>query len=195
MRKLPTSILASTLVLLLAALFSGGGQRAFAHAGYESSTPADGEVLAESPAQIEVIFGQEVARSGGLPSLTVTNPAGDLVADEAIVDDADRTRVTIDLPPALGAGRYTVIWHTLSDEDGEEAQGAFHFFVDPNATSGSQTATGTPTPTGTAVTVQPAGNTGGGDGGLPIWALIGGIAVALVVGTSAGVTLGSRRPT
>lgn len=187
------------MALLLAAALSGGGQRAFAHANYESSIPANDEVLAESPAQVVIIFGQEVARSGGLPSLTVTNPVGDVIADEAVVDDNDRTRVTVDLPPALGDGRYTVIWHSLSDEDGEEAQGAFDFYVGtgPNGETpgaGGPTAEATATPTGTVVTQQPANNGGGGGGGgIPLWALLGGLAVAFVVGTSAGVTLGSRR--
>lgn len=198
--KARTVHLAATLAvacaLLLTALILGGGQRAFAHAAYESSTPADGEGVSESPEQVEIVFSQEVARQGGLPTVMVVNQFGDVTADEPVLDDTDRTRLTVDLPPALGNGRYTVIWHTLSDEDGEEAQGAFHFYVGegPNGPApGTETpAGGTPTGGATTVVTQPGVGDGGG-GGVPVWALVGGLAVALVIGASAGVTLGSRR--
>jgi methionine-rich copper-binding protein CopC len=181
--------------LLLAALFLGGGQRAFAHADYESSTPGDGEVVAQSPAVVDVYFGQEVARSGGLPALTVVNVFGDVLADEAIVDDADRTHVSIELPPSLGNGRYTVIWHTLSDEDGEEAQGAFHFYVGtgPGGTTAPASAGPDATPQTAPPTVITNGSNGGGGNDIPLWALIGGIAVSLLAGTGAGVALAARR--
>jgi methionine-rich copper-binding protein CopC len=181
--------------LLLAALFLGGGQRAFAHADYESSTPGDGEVVAQSPAVVDVYFGQEVARSGGLPALTVVNVFGDVLADEAIVDDADRTHVSIELPPSLGNGRYTVIWHTLSDEDGEEALGAFHFYVGtgPGGTTAPASAGPDATPQTAPPTVITNGSNGGGGNDIPLWALIGGIAVSLLAGTGAGVALAARR--
>jgi methionine-rich copper-binding protein CopC len=183
---------AIALALLLAALLAGGGQRAFAHAGYEESTPGDGETVSESPERVDVLFGQEIARQGGLPTIIVVNQFGDLIADEPVLDDIDRKHMYIDLPPSLGAGRYTVIWHTLSDEDGEEAQGAFHFFVGevPDETSPATTtpAAATVAPPPTAIDRDDDGNH------VPLWALIGGVAASLTVGLGVGVALAARRP-
>ena len=168
---------------------------AFAHAGYESSTPTDGEVLAESPAQVDVYTSQEMARSGGLPTLTIVNEAGDILNDGSTLDDEDRTHVFADLPPELPDGRYTVIWHTVSDEDGEEAQGAFHFYVGegPSATPAPGEADGaSATPAATATPgLSPSGD-GGDGGGIPLWALIAGVAAGVVVGGGAGLALGRR---
>jgi methionine-rich copper-binding protein CopC len=184
---------AVVLALLLAALLTGGGQRAFAHAGYQDSTPADGETVSESPERVDVFFGQEIARQGGLPTMTVVNVFGDVIADEPVLDDTNRKHIYVDLPAALGTGRYTVIWHTLSDEDGEEAQGAFHFFVG-EAADGTSSATTAPA----AATASPPPtiiDAGGGDGNdVPLWALIGGVAASLAAGLGVGVTLAARRP-
>jgi methionine-rich copper-binding protein CopC len=195
--RLHKSVVVAAL-LLAAGVFLGGGRQAFAHADLESSNPEAGAVLTESPPEIEMIFGQQLARQGELPSVIVVNEAGDILADEPVVDDNDRTRLTIQLPPALGDGEYTVIWHSLSDDDGEEAQGAWHFYIGEGPTprpSGDATPPGdvTPTPAGTVVTAPPAGSASDGGDDVPLWALIGGLAVALVVGTSAGVTLATRR--
>jgi methionine-rich copper-binding protein CopC len=190
-RRLPIAV--AIALLLAAGMLLGGGQQAFAHADLESSNPAEDEVLSESPEQIEMVFGQELARQGGLPSVIVVNEAGDVLAEEPVLDEADRTRLTIDLPPALGTGRYTVIWHTLSDDDGEEAQGAFHFYIGEGGQATPADSPETAPPTGTTIVTQPAGG-GANDGdGVPWWALVGGVAVALVVGTSVGVTLAGRR--
>lgn len=182
------------LALLLAALLTGGGQRAFAHAGYQDSTPADGETVSESPERVDVFFGQEIARQGGLPTMTVVNVFGDTIADEPVLDDTDRKHMYVDLPAALGTGRYTVIWHTLSDEDGEEAQGAFHFFV---GEASGETTSATTTPAAATVSPPPTViDVGAGDGGndVPLWALIGGVAASLAAGLGVGVALAARRP-
>jgi methionine-rich copper-binding protein CopC len=171
---------------------------ASAHAGYESSTPADGETLADSPPEVEVIFSQEMARSGGLPSLVVVNDSGDQVDLGAELDDADRTRMVAPLAPSLPEGRYTVIWHTLSDEDGEEANGAFHFFVgQPPAqdTPGPATTVpgkGTPQVSATAAPTAPPSAEDNGDDGAPIWLLVAGILAALAIGIGAGILVARR---
>ena len=100
-------------------------------------------------------FSQELRRSGGLPTLDVVNAAGDIVSEPAVLDDDDRAHVSAALPPSLPNGRYTVIWHTLSDEDGDEARGAFHFYVGEGPVRASEIApapapTATPAPAPTA---------------------------------------------
>jgi methionine-rich copper-binding protein CopC len=192
--KLLTSQTTSAAALLIAAalaliLLRSGS--AYAHAGYESSTPADGEVLAESPPEVHVYTSQEMARSGGLPVLTVVNDAGDVLNDSTTLDDEDRTHVFAELPPELPDGRYTVIWHTISDEDGEEAQGAFHFYVG-DGPSGTTPPAASETPAGSA-TPSPSPDDDGDDGGIPAWALVVGVLAGVVAGGGAGAVIGRRR--
>lgn len=169
------------------------------------------------PATIELVFSQEVARSGGLPEVIVVNGSGDQVDLGATLNDDDRTLITIEMPPAMPDGRYTVIWHTLSDEDGEEARGAYDFFVGaettpidespqptPANTDGATPANRTkvppsfPTASGTA---GPASETPGGDSddddssGIPLWVLIGGIAAGAAIGFAGGMATGRRKGT
>lgn len=204
MRQVPLReprVRAGALALTLALICLVSPSRADAHAGYERSSPADGEVVAESPAQVEVFFGQEMARSGGLPSLVVVNQSGDQVNLGSELDDADRTRIVAPLAPALPDGRYTVIWHTLSDEDGEEAQGAFHFFVGegPGATPAATEDPdgGTTAPASPTAPATPSDSDGGDDddGGVPVLASIAGVIVALGGGVVIGLVLGRRRQT
>jgi methionine-rich copper-binding protein CopC len=182
---------------------------ASAHAGYDHSTPEDGEVVAEPPAVVDLYFGQEMARSAGLPTAVVVNASGDQVDLGATLDDDDRTHISVEMPPAMPEGRYTVIWHTLSDEDGEEAQGAFHYYVGtgptPVATGETTTgnATGAPTETRTiparpspvsteASTAAPSDG-GDGDSGVPVWALVLGVIGGLVVGGGGAMVLAGRK--
>ncbi len=187
-------MVAAALALLIALAWADSASIAFAHANYESSTPADGEVVAEPPLLVEVFFSQEVARGGGLPTMIVTNESGDQVDLGATLDDADRTRMFVDLPPELPEGRYTVIWHTLSDEDGEEAQGAFHFFI--GAGPGETPPPATPDPDDGTSTSAPTPDPNEDDddesGGIdPAIFVVGLIAAAGLAG-GAGLFLGRR---
>lgn len=177
---------------LLVALSSSSG--ASAHARYVSSTPADGETVAESPAQVEAVFAEEMGRSGGLPTMVVVSDSGDVIAEEAILNDDDRTRMTIELPPSLPEGRYTVIWHNVSDSDGDEAQGAFTFNVGASASQTPAAAS----PTGGAATPAPTtiinnGGTEDDGSGIPLWALAAGIATGIFMGGALGVSYAARR--
>lgn len=194
------------LAVALAGLVLSTGS-AGAHANYERSEPADGATVAESPGRVDVWTSQEMSRSEGLPTMIVVNESGDVVSEEdAVLDDADRTHMYVELPPSLPDKRYTVIWHTLSDEDGEEAQGAFHFYVGA-ATDGVDTPAPVDTPEPTAPpaatsvptespepAATPAAAGGDDDGGdVPLWALALGIVGGAVVGAVFGVVMGLRR--
>lgn len=166
---------------------------AMAHADYNRSVPAENEVVAESPETMEVYFTQEMRRSEGLPSVFVVNESGDTVSTESTLSDEDRTLVSVELPPALPNGRYTVIWHSLSDEDGEEANGAFHFYVGEGPSDGQETPAPDETlaPTDPGNTPPPTGDENDdGDDGVPLWALIAGVIGAAVVAGGAGLVLG-----
>jgi hypothetical protein len=137
-----------------------------------------------------------MARTGGLPSLIVVNDSGDQVDLGATLDDDDRKHVSIAMPPSMPDGRYTVIWHSLSDEDGEEAQGAFHYYVGtgptPVASGDAPSGTATVEPTA-APTAAPSDN-GDDDGGVPVWALVLGVIAGLVVGGGGAMALAGRKP-
>lgn len=176
-------------MLAVAWLAFAPARGAMAHAGYESSTPGDGEVVAEAPEVIDIYFGQEMARSGGLPTAVVMNDAGDQVDLGATLDDEDRTHISVEMPPAMPEGRYTVIWHTLSDEDGEEAQGAFHYYVGagptPIPTGDAPDETATPPPS-----TEPASDDD--DDGVSIWLVVMGVIVGLVLGGGAATMLARK---
>ena len=183
---------ASGLAAVLAAagaIFLAAAGPASAHADLESSTPAEGEVLTESPAVVDAFFSQEMARSGGLPVFLVVNEAGDVLSEEAVLDDNDRTHISAALPPALPDGQYTVIWHSLSDEDGEEAQGAFHFYVGQGPGETPEPGNGAATP---AASTPATNDDTGDDSGVSILILIIGVAVGVVAGGGAGLALGRR---
>jgi methionine-rich copper-binding protein CopC len=118
---------------ILAALGSLSGV-AFAHALYQSSTPANGAILAAAPATVRIVFTEGFVPAQS--SATVSGPDGskadngDAKADPA---DADRATMMLTLKPGLGNGVYTVNWNTVSADDGDAANGAFAFRVGPGA--------------------------------------------------------------
>lgn len=186
---LPALAAAIALALIVALPAS----RVSAHAAYDHSTPDDGEVVAEAPAQIQVFFGQEVSRSGGLPTLEVVNDSGDLVSSNAVLSDDDRTMMTADLNPGLPDGRYAIIWHTISAEDGEEAKGAAFFYVGegPSATEPAGKS-GTPTARPTA-TEAPSPKDEEDSSEVPVWALIASVVGGLTLGAGGGLIYGRRK--
>lgn len=188
--------LGAAVIALTVALSLVPGSRVSAHAKYERSEPADGAVLEKAPPRVDVWFSQEMARKGGLPSLVVVNDVGDQVDLGSVLDDNDRKHVFADLAPALPEGRYTVIWHTLSDEDAEEAQGAFHFYVGTGpgeSTPAPATPAAERTPSPTTATPSPPLTEAGSDGGLPAWALAVGILAGAAAGGAGGYATGRRR--
>lgn len=187
------TLIAALAIALLAGLALPAGS-ASAHSDYDHSIPAENEVVSESPETVQVYFKEEMRRTGDLPNVFIVNEAGDTVSTESVLDDEDRTHVAVTLPPALPNGQYTVIWHTLSDDDGEEAQGAFYFYVGEGPSDG-ETAAPTATPpieqTSTpAPTETPPATADDSDNGVPIWGLIVGIIGAAVVAGGAGLVLG-----
>ena len=109
---------------------------AFAHARYKSSTPGTGEAITASPAQVEIEFTQEIQKIAGGYGIQVVKDRGlDVTAGPAMVNDADRHKMSVALQPDLTAGRYVVNWTNTSDEDGDAAKGAFSFYLNyqPNA--------------------------------------------------------------
>lgn len=108
----------------------------FAHAEYESSSPARGEQLAVAPTQVEITFTQQIQKIAGSYDITVEKDRGPSVtAGPAVVNDDDRTKLSVPLQADLDDGRYVVNWKNLSDADGDPKEGAFSFYINyqPNA--------------------------------------------------------------
>lgn len=129
MKSLLPGVVASVFALLFAA-------SAFAHAEPSTAKPGDGAVLLSSPAEIVLEMSQELTRQAGANDIDVLDASGkEVTAVAAVVDNGDRRRLSVPLPASLPPGNYTVKWKTLSAEDGDPAQGALSFTLDPNATA------------------------------------------------------------
>jgi len=156
----------------------------YAHADYARSEPGAGAVVAEAPSRVDVWFTQDLFRRQGENWLRVTGPDGsEVTAGEAVIDDDDRRHMSVELLPGLPAGEYTVAWRSLSSEDGDDAEGAFTFLVDPDAQATSTpmlSEAALPSPTSppaeatstVAPTPTPAPSGGCGQGLLPVAGLV-----------------------
>lgn len=119
-------ILSATFAALLALAAVGSTS---AHADLVSSTPADGARLDEAPAQVTLVFSEELLADGNV--ITVTDATGAQVdRGDTTLDLNDPKRVTlfVTLRSGLGAGAYTVSWKNAS-ADGHSEEGSFGFTI------------------------------------------------------------------
>lgn len=202
--------MSTRVVVIIAALMlvAGGSFAASpsvsAHADYESSTPAANEVVAESPAQVDVLFTQDLVKIEGQFYVRVLDAEGTQLAGDGEVDDDNRRHVSTVLPEPLAEGLYVVQWFTTSDEDSETDEGSFCFSVvepmpdplpeacqeephEPAATLAAETATAAPdsTPdTGEPTPAPTAGDHVEPDDGTSTAVIVGvivGVVVAVLV--------------
>jgi methionine-rich copper-binding protein CopC len=121
---------AATVLLLLAGLALTATGQASAHARYEDSTPAKGELLASSPADVSITFSQDIQKISGTYTISVKDAAGtEWTSGPAVISDSNRASMSAPLQAALPANRYIVRWTNVSDADGDPAEGAFSFYV------------------------------------------------------------------
>jgi methionine-rich copper-binding protein CopC len=122
--RIPGSALGAAIAVMVMA------SMAFAHAAYERSNPSKGQVLTMPPAVVEIFTSQDLRRAAGTYEITVADERGARVDNgDTRIDDSNRRRFQVTLKPDLPPGRYVVRFKTLSDEDGEEDEGAFAFYV------------------------------------------------------------------
>jgi methionine-rich copper-binding protein CopC len=127
--RLPARAAAVAALALLA--FAAGGAPAFAHATFTNGTPGPGDAVC-APTLVSDYFAQHIQVSSAQQtySLWVTNANGDQVDNnDNAVDPSDTTHMTVSLPPNLSPGAYTVHWATLSDDDGDQANGDYSFTI------------------------------------------------------------------
>lgn len=123
-------LIAIALIGAAAAVFAYAGTVG-AHARLKESTPAAGEVLAASPADVSITFTNDLQRISGSYGIDVSDEAGQVVtAGPAVIDDSNRSLMTVPLQPSLPPGRYVVMYRNVSDADGDPFEAGFAFYVD-----------------------------------------------------------------
>jgi methionine-rich copper-binding protein CopC len=210
MKRSHAQILGAVAVLLAAALLVPA-DRAAAHADYESSTPAKGEVVPSAPTQVDVFFSQDVFKQAGANYVRVFgDDLSTQVSDgDGTVDDDNRRHISATLPAGLANGRYIVRWMTTSDDDGDTDDGAYCFYigVQPTAdqqaecaafepaeapTSAATTTSEQPTPVPTDDDTPGADDDDGTSTGVII-GIVAGVVVAVVIVGGSGFWFMRRR--
>jgi copper transport protein len=186
----------AALLLALAAAAS-----AAAHAEPVRVTPGDGAVLVQRPSEVVFEMSQELAREPGANDIDVIDSEGNEVTSvAAVIDNANRARLSVPLPVDLAPGKYTVRWKTLSSEDGDDAGGETTFTYDPAGVPSpgkevlrEDLAGAQPTPGGSGGP-SPALDAAGSDGGVT-WVLVAAVGAAmLAVGAGGTFLLVQKRP-
>jgi methionine-rich copper-binding protein CopC len=127
--------------LLALAVLGALPAAALAHSELVASTPADGEVLSTSPAEIAGEFSAPV--DAGRSSMELRGPDGDLIARGGVREGGLPTRMIISGVPDLEQGTYTVRWTTVTADDNGVERGTFLFTVE--VAGGSPTSSPAPT--------------------------------------------------
>ncbi len=115
----PMRIIAALATALLIAL--GMASPAAAHDYIISSTPADGAVLAEAPARIEIEFSADIIEAS--PAFLMLDAAGSVVWEATPELNG---RVATAPFPDIPAGAYSLNWSLVSS-DGHRLEGAIPF--------------------------------------------------------------------
>lgn len=124
--------MARRIAYLVATLFLAGfgllagPPAAWAHATLEATSPAEGSIVPQAPAQVTATFDQSVGVSP--TSLEVYSPTGSRVDEGGATHGRTPDQITVALKPSLGNGTYTVGWHVIS-ADSHPVQGAFTFSI------------------------------------------------------------------
>lgn len=113
--------------ILATLLFIPTAPQAAAHAALESSMPESGVVLADAPSAITVRFTERLERS--YSRLQLFDSQGDEVSGTTLRPGDDEYTMALELPPDLPNGTYSVLWRTLSNDDGHTAQNYFAFTI------------------------------------------------------------------
>jgi len=124
----------AALILTLAALVIASivtPRSTSAHAFVKESDPAANAILATAPAQITLRFTEHLERSYSKADLY--NQTGKLVPGAKSRAGDDASTMVIDLTGGLANGTYSVLWQSLSADDGHTAQGYFAFTVGTQA--------------------------------------------------------------
>jgi copper transport protein len=103
------------------------GGSAAAHAQLVSSSPAAGEVLAESPRELQLVFSEPA--DPAYAGLDLLDANGTALATGIGAPDADDPHTLVAEISPLADGVYTINWHVLSAADGHVTEGFLTFGV------------------------------------------------------------------
>lgn len=132
-QPLAVRALARLFVAIVALAFAIGlPATAFAHAALGNAVPADGAMLAEAPATMDLTFSEPVAPI----ALRLIAPDGSSRTLTAALHD---TVLSVALPSGIGQGTYALSWRVVS-EDGHPVGGTLTFSIG-HASAGAPTVT------------------------------------------------------
>lgn len=114
---------AATMLVVLAFLATPG--QVSAHAFLDESDPTDNAIVATLPPSVRLTFTEPLERS--YSTATLYDQAGTEVPGAALTPEPDDFSMTLQMPPELPKGTYSILWRTLSTADGHTAQGYMTF--------------------------------------------------------------------
>lgn len=156
---------------------------ASAHNTLISSNPTEDASLDAGPGTVVLTFDQPVQEGEGLNSVAVTGPDGkQWQGGPATVDSNVVSAPVRELGPK---GTYTIGYRIVS-ADGHPVSGKVTFTL-------TKAGNGTPA-AATADVAVPGTESGGSDGGLPIWVWLVGAAVLLGAGLFVALRVGGKQP-
>lgn len=114
------------LLLVVAGLITPVG--VLGHAELVTATPADGATVAGPPAEIVLLFSENL--DPGRSTIRLVDAAGTVIAEGGRVDPGDDVRtMRLALPTPPPPGSYTVRWTSFSTEDNEQDRGTTTFTI------------------------------------------------------------------
>ncbi len=130
-------------VVIAACILLHPSAAVLAHARFDHSSPAPGQVLPASPASVDIYTVQDMQKTAGAYGITVVrddngSPGQQVDTGTPVMDDANRRHFSVGLQPNLAPGRYLVSFHNVSDEDGDADHGQFAFYIGAGPTSAQQ---------------------------------------------------------
>ncbi len=181
-KPVPTSLVASLVVWISAAILGLVlVVTVFAHAQPQTVKPGSGAVLNQAPSQIEMTMTETMARQGDANDIDVFDASGkEVTVVSAVIDNADRRKLSVPLPSDLAPGAYTVNWKTLSADDGDAANGSYTFIYNPAQSPSPGQEQLTPSLVGPDSTPAASSFSNSSDAGTP-WVLLSSTAIGAFV--------------
>ena len=127
------------LVTLFATVWMILAPVALAHADLANSSPAAGTEVASAPTEIRLVFSEAPVMTR-LSVRLFDRRGGELEVGPPVADAQFATTIVVSIHGPLQPGAYTVVWATVSDEDGHPESGQFAFGVGEPAGAPSVTA-------------------------------------------------------
>jgi len=98
-----------------------------AHAQLQTSSPANGDIIPTMPATVQATFTERVERSES--NLELFDSHGHQIEGTILQPGDDEYTMLLQIPTGRPNGTYSILWRTLSNDDGHTAQGYFTFTV------------------------------------------------------------------